>query len=24
MPLLTQDSKFGRTTGHHAELHTYP
>jgi len=24
MPLLTQDSQFGRATGHHAELHTYP
>jgi predicted nucleic acid-binding protein len=23
IPLLTQDSKFGRATGHHAELHVY-
>lgn len=24
MPLLTQDLKFSRATGHHAELHIYP
>lgn len=24
IPLLTQDSKFSRATGHHAELHVYP
>ncbi|MGH3925303.1 MAG: type II toxin-antitoxin system VapC family toxin [Pseudonocardiaceae bacterium] len=24
MPLLTQDLKFGRATGHHAEIQVYP
>lgn len=24
IPLLTQDEKFSRATGHHAELHVYP